>query len=197
MSLYLVRDPDTQQEVWLAWVDTANVRVYTWIPNLDRFVMNSGLAQDFYRENEMRYEVVDDAGARAAMAAEVGKIDLRSRRWMVDQFAQSPFSRTADEVLAAAVPSTRAGVRQQAAAIAGRVKDAAPGEWVTWKTYPADRKQLAYVAANDLRKGRVRALAAQAGEVDSRVLPAGDGSLLVQVSRIAAPRTAAGAPSRR
>ena len=126
MSLYLVRDPETQQAVWLAWVDTANVRVYTWIPNLDRFVMNSGLAQDFYRENEMRYEVVDDAGARAAIAAEVGKIDLRSRRWMVDQFAQSPFSRTADEVLAAAVPSTRAGVRQQAAAIAGRVKDCRP-----------------------------------------------------------------------
>jgi len=87
-------------------------------------------------------------------------------------------------------------VRQQAAAIAGRVKDTAPGEWVTWKTYPAERKQLAYVAANDLRKGRVRALVAQAGEVDSRVLPAGDGSLLVQVSRIVA-NTAAVAASRR
>ena len=196
MSLYLVRDPDTQQEVWLAWVDTANVRVYTWIPNLDRFVMNSGLAQDFYRDNEMHYGVVDDTGARAAIAAQVGKIDLRSRRWMVDQFAQNPFSRTAEEVLAAAVPSTRTGIRQQAIAIASRVKESAPGEWVTWKTYSAQRRRLAYVAANDLRKGRVRALVAQTGEVDSRVMPAGDGSLLVQVSRIPASHKAASAPSR-
>lgn len=184
MSLYLVRDPSTKKQAWLAWVDTANVRVYSWIPNLDRFVMNSDLGRDFYRENEMIYELVDEAGARAAIAAEVGKIDLRSRRWMLDEFAQSRFTRTADEVLAAATPTPRAGVRQQAVAIAGRVKEAAPGEWVTWKTYPAARRQLAYVAANDLRKGRVRALVAQAGTVDSRVLPAGDGSLLVQVSRI-------------
>ena len=100
MSLYLVRDPDTGEPAWLAWVDTAQARVYSWIPNLSRFVVNAGLWEDFYRDQEMTYEAIDDNAAHAAIAAQVGRIGVPDRQWMVDRFAQHPLFLAAADVLA-------------------------------------------------------------------------------------------------
>lgn len=46
----------------------------------------------------------------------------------------------------------------QAAAKVAALKNAKPGQWVTYKTYPHERNQAALVAANDLRKKRIAAV---------------------------------------
>ena len=104
---------------------------------------------------------------------------------MLDKFAQSRCSRTADEVLATAIPATQVGVRQKAKAIASRVRETEPGKWITWTAYPAEQRRRASVATQDLRNSRVRTLAAKAGPAESRAADGG-GSLLVQVTRIPA-----------
>ena len=98
---------------------------------------------------------------------------------------EAPLScRTCEAVLdtaAGAQPSTVANVRSRAT----RVAQAEPGVWVDWRTYPPEKATAARVHASDIRTGKIKTIGQVLGLVETRTVRLPDGSVQVQVARIA------------
>lgn len=184
MNFYLVTNPDTNTDLWLAWEDTAEVRIYAYSPNLGAFVQHNGLAEDFYRDMELTWKAVDaDAAARIVAEGQVGKLDARTHQRAVLDWLQTVEHRKdpAELLGSSRVKPMEISPRRAATARAERVRAAAPGVWLTWKQYPVEHKQRAYVAAHDLRAGKIKALAGV--PIAVRLAETDQGQVLVQVTR--------------
>lgn len=191
MTFYVVTNPHTSTEVWLAWEDTAEVLIYTYVPNLGAFVRNSGLYQDFYWDMEANYRPVDaEEAARIVEEGRVGRLDARThQRALLDRLSKIEDRKDPGELLGGSrVRPAAVSPRMAAAARAERVRSSAPGMWVTWKHYPSEHKQRAYQAATDLRGRKVKALAGIPIEV--RLARDDQGRVLVQVCRASGGDTA-------
>jgi len=184
MSFYVVTNPDTGNDVWLAWEDTAEVRIYAYSPNLGAFVRHNSLAEDFYRDMELQYRPIDvDEAVRIVAEGRLGKLDARThQREVLDWLKSIQDRKDPAELLAGSQlrPATLSP-RQAAKARAAKVAAAPPGQWVTWKSYASERRQLSYVAVNDIRTGKVKGLAELGVEV--RNVQDERGQYLVQVRR--------------
>lgn len=189
MSFYVVKDSELADPSWLAWEDTDNAVLYAFVPNLGAFVRHDTLRNDFYWDMEMEYRPADvDEAARIVEAGAVGRLDARTyQKGVLDRLSKIQDRKAPTELLVGSRlrPAT-ISARRAAIARAKRVSQAAPGQWVTWKKYSPEHKQRAYVAANNLRNGKIKALA----DVPIEVKLAEDeqGSVLVLVTR----RNAAG-----
>lgn len=183
MSLYLVRDGD--REVWVA--AEREGRMFTYVANTGRFQRNKPVGSDFLMEREMAYEPLTPEQARAKMDAGVGRLDERTMGPILDQFRADDAEYLSVEDVFGAQPQQvpqQPNRRARARALADAVNEAQPGQWVTWRTYPPDRRQTAQVAAHDLKNGKIRAL----GDlpVDTRIVPTTDETgLVVQITRAA------------
>ena len=81
MSLYVVLDPLRGEDVWLAWHDAKNVRLYVYLPNVRAFVRNDQLRQDFQSDQEFAYYLTDTTAATEIMAdGRLGCLDRRRPR---------------------------------------------------------------------------------------------------------------------
>lgn len=191
MSFYLVHDPDGDRDVWLAWEDTAQVRIYVYSPNLGEFVRSDAVAHDFYWDMEMQYHPVDvEEAARIVGAGQVGKLDARVgwQKGILDRLSVGDDRKTPAELLGASrIRPARISPQRAAKARAEKLSSAPIGHWITWKRYAPDQRQRAYVAVNDLRAGKVKTVA-DIG-VDVRLVQDGEAHLLVQVARLSTART--------
>ncbi|MCC4250175.1 MULTISPECIES: hypothetical protein [Microbacterium] len=181
MSLLLVTEDD--RKLWIAHESDAG-RLYVYVPNTGKFHRNRGLAHDYYGEQELTYSPLSDAAAREAIREGViGRLDARRKGPQLEQYRADPHALDPDVVIDDGSqewvePSPRARARAKAQVLL----NAAPGEWVTWRAYPGEKKQRAYVAANDILNKRIRALA-ELGRLQTRVTPLEDGRVQVQVAR--------------
>lgn len=163
MNLYLVKTRDGK-DLWVAH-ETADGDIFVYVPNTGKFHSNPALGEDFYVDREFTYELVDESRARELVdEGVVGKMDGRVKaaqlaRYKADENVVDP-----RELLGISrKPSPREIIRARARAL----QDAAPGTVVTWKSYPLADRHLALVAANGIRRGKVKALA-PLGELDVR-----------------------------
>lgn len=125
----------------------------------------------------------------------VGRAAPSRRRGPAARRLGNPDARTVASVLGEPAQLRVITPKARAARFARTLTAAKKGVWVTYKAYPAESRQLAHVAAHDLRKGKVRALAL-AGPIDVRVADAPDGRVAVQVAR-GGPDAPARAPAAR
>lgn len=185
MSLYTVSHRG--QDQWLAYEDTEAARIYAYVPNLHRFVFHNQLGQDFYWDNELEWTPVTAAAGHAIVAAGVvGKLDGRRHGDLLAELTAEPDCRAVEEVFGAQPLPVRTPTPQEfAAAKVNAVAHAAPGQWVTYRTFTHDKRQLARVAARDLRTGKIAAVRKSGLHIDSRVTPTADGRLVVEITRTA------------
>lgn len=163
MNIYLVRNT-IGDAIWIAHEDD-EMRIWSYVPNTGKFHLNQGLYLDFFFEHKNTYEPITVAAAQQAIRDDIGKLDGRTLSHLIDRFQTDPSARTVEDVLGATpIPTTR----QQASARARALAAAPAGQWMTWKSYPRERKQLAHVAVTDIRSGKVRALR-ELGKVDVRL----------------------------
>lgn len=177
--LYLACDGD--RPVWVA-VERDGL-LYVYSPDTGAFHLSRPVTVDFFSEGELTYRPLSVEAAREEIAAGVGKLDKRSMGDVVEEFRSDSQPLSADAVLGedtVTVTETRS-VRAQA--LAQRLNEAPAGEWITWQVYPVDQRQRAYVAASDLRAGRVKTVTRTAGAVEATVTRAADGSYAVLVAR--------------
>ncbi|WP_016935401.1 hypothetical protein [Rhodococcus sp. R1101] len=185
MSLYTVSY--LGQDQWLAYEDTQAARIYAYVPNLSRFVLHRQLGQDFYWDNELDWTPVDAAtGHGIVETGQLGKLDGRRHRDLLDELTAEPDRRSVDEVFGAQpVPERTPTAQEFAAAKVNALASAAPGTWVTYKVYARDKRRLASVAARDLRTGKIAAVRKSGLHIDSRVISTVDGRLAVEITRTA------------
>lgn len=185
MSLYTVSY--LGQDQWLAYEDTQVARIYVYVPNLGRFVLHRQLGQDFYWDNELDWAPVDAAtGHGIVEAGQLGKLDGRRHRDLLDELTAEPDHRSVDEVFGAQpVPERTPTPQEFAAAKVHALASAAPGQWLTYKVYDRDKRRTATVAARDLRTGKIAAVRKSGLHIDSRVTPTADGRLAVEIARTA------------
>lgn len=178
MTMMLVRDGDREAHVALE----RDGRVYSYDNHTQAFHLNRGLTLDYFTEGTLQYEVLDEAGAAAAVARGVGKLDKRTMGWLVERHLQDTNAIPLAEALPVAVPtSSRADTRARAQAVVRLLASSPAGNWVDWRTYAGDRRQTAYVAASDLRKGKNKVLA-EAGMLEASVVQE-RGKYVVKVRR--------------
>ncbi|GAA4492011.1 hypothetical protein GCM10023171_36850 [Microbacterium panaciterrae] len=180
MNLYLVRNPDGHA-VWVAY-ENAEGQFYSYVQNTGQFHFNGGLYEDFYYDQRMTFEPVTAAAADAAIRAGTGRLDPGTRAHDIARYEADVDGIPVDQILGhrpAPVPSPK----QQAIARARTLAAAPAGQWLTWKSYPRDKKQLAHVAVTDITKGKIRALR-ELGQLKVRLEDVDD-QVQVQVSRVA------------
>lgn len=191
MSFYLVSVPSRGTTPWLIWEDVNNIRIYAYLPNLGALVRHDALYQDFYRDMRLTYRPVSPAQAAQIVAeGQIGRLDARTHQKAILDELSCVTDRKAPADILDTGQTVKVSARQAALARAARVAEAKPGEWVTWRSYPPQRRQSAYVAAHDLRSGKVRALAGI--PVTTQIVEDSDGQHLVQVTRTAARSQRAG-----
>ncbi|UTT51070.1 MULTISPECIES: hypothetical protein [Rhodococcus] len=185
MSLYTVSY--LGQDQWLAYEDTQAARIYAYVPNLGRFVLHRQLGQDFYWDNELDWIPVDAAtGHGIVEAGQLGKLDGRRHRDLLDELTAEPDHKTLAEVFGAQpVPERTPTAQEFAAAKVSTLTRTAPGTWVTYKVYARDKRRLASVAARDLRTGKIAAVRKSGLRIDSRITATADGRLAVEIARTA------------
>ncbi|MCD7051466.1 hypothetical protein LRS58_12105 [Rhodococcus sp. BH2-1] len=185
MSLYIVSDHG--QDQWLAYVDTENPGVYAYVANLGRFVFHRPLGEDFYMDRELDWTPVDAKAARKTITDGVlGKLDGRRHSHFLTRLEAEPDQRSVEDVLGTQpVTDLNPTPQQQAEAKLKALASTRPGEWLTWKLYDRGRRQLASVAARDLRTGKIAAVRKSGLHIDSRVTPTADGRLAVEIARTA------------
>lgn len=184
MSLYLVESGG--RPIWLVFEDTELARIYAYVPNTGLFHHHRPLGADFYWDRELTYTPIDATRAHEIIAAGVlGKLDGRSHADLIAAFQADPEPRGVAEVLGAQPIAHQPSRTKQARAKAAQIAASSPGQWFTWRLYPRDSRQRAYVAAHDLRAGKVKALGNAGVRVDVRVTPTQDGRLAVQVTTAA------------
>ena len=185
MSLYTVSY--LGQDQWLAFEDTQAARIYAYVPNLGRFVLHRQLGQDFYWDNELDWTPVDAAtGHGIVEAGQLGKLDGRRHRDLLDELTAEPDHKTPAEVFGAQpVPERTPTAQEFAAAKVSALTRTAPGTWVTYKVYASDKRKVASVAAHDLRTGKIAAVRKSGLRINSRVTPTADGRLAVEIARTA------------
>lgn len=178
MNLYeVIRDGTS---AGLAY-ETAEGQIFVYVPNTGRFHRSDAQTEDFYVHQESTYRPVRREAAVDLMRAETGRIDARSRPHLLRRFQDDPDALDPAFIIGdSAAPALSA--RQIAAARARALAEAEPGEWLVWKVYPREKKQLAQVSANDIRSGKIVALN-KLGKVDAYVLDAG-AEIRVLVSRV-------------
>lgn len=181
MGLYLVTDGD--RRLWVAYEDEAKAQMYVWVPNTGRFHRNRGTEADFYWDQDHQYQPIVTAEARQLLREEVGKLDGRKKAGQLERFRGDTAALDPAAVLGDDADEVTPSPQRQAIAKARALAGAGTGVWLTWKTYPAERRQAAYVAASDLKRGKVRALHAVNGDVDARVVTTPEGQIQVQVAR--------------
>lgn len=183
-NFYLVSWDGTPNSI--IYVDDEE-RFWSYVENTRRFHLNPAMHEDFYFSQENTYTPISAEDAAAQIHAGLGHIDERSLKFLVDRYRADTKALTVDEVL----PAERVLVKptpQQRARALSRALEAAPfGQPITWAKYPKQSRQRAYVAAQDLQKGKIRAIAALQ-PVRAYVTPAGD-DYIVSVERVAAPAT--------
>lgn len=183
MSFYVVINPTTRSELWLAWEDLDNSWIYAYVPNLGTFVRHDALAQDFYWDMDLTYRPVE-VGEAAGLVEQnmIGKLDARTyQKAVLDRLQAVPEQKAPADLLGPVRTVTQISTRQAAAARADRLRHAAPGEWVTWKKYSPEHRQRAYVAANNLRTGKIRAL--DGLSIETRIDVEQSGQLVVLVAQ--------------
>lgn len=154
MGLWIVSDPHVAGSDLLAWEDTAEAQVYSYVPNLGDFRFNPDLTTDFRFDHDYRWEPVDAEGAAKLIGDEVGKIDRRVRPDVFDEFARA----AAVPVEIAVQQASSLSPQKRARALAHKVREASNGQWVEWKSYPIKKQVAAYTASRDLRNGKIKAL---------------------------------------
>lgn len=193
MSLYRVHSHDGRP-IWLAYEDTETARIYVYVPNTGQFHHHRPLGADFYWDRELGYEALDtDTATELIAQGTLGKLDGRSHANLLADFRGDPQPLTVDAVIGAQPMDHEPSPRQQAAAKAAQIAATAAGQWTTWKVYSSEARQRAYVAAHDLRVGKVKALRTAGVQlVDTRVTPTKDGRHAVQVTKKAPGRRVTG-----
>lgn len=177
MNLYLVRNA-AGTPVWIAHEDN-EMRIWTYMQNTGKFHLNQGLYRDFYFEHANTYAPISVDTALEQIAEGVGKLDTRTLGHLVKRFEADPAARTIEDVLGSTPVPT---VRQQAAARAKALEQAPAGTWMTWKSYRRADKQLAHVAANNLRNGKIKIIN-KLGPVDARLEDDANDTVNVLVAR--------------
>lgn len=193
MNLFLVTD-ETGRERWVAYEDPIAEHLFVYVANTGAFHRNDSVGVDYYYDQRLTYEPIDVARAAAKIAEGLGRIDERKAGWLAERYRADQHSRSVESVLGArsVEPQSARARAQRFAQLLGAAK---PGVWVTYKAYPAVSRQLAHVAAYDVRQGNVRAIA-KLGPVLTQVVDGPGGQVEVQVARAAArlkPRVAKGA----
>ena len=171
-TYYAVRDPDTRALAGVM-VETAQLRgpgderLYFWVPSLGAWVLDDDILRDFRSfegDRENAYEEIDPLQA-AALVREAPALD----RWTVAQF------KTQTERLTSAALGLPVDVRQPRPTADPHtlesIKKAAPGAWVTVRTFPDDARgrTAARTWAYEIRSGKKKRLAALGPlEVDVR-----------------------------
>ncbi|WP_350246552.1 hypothetical protein RBB84_19520 [Rhodococcus sp. D-6] len=186
MSLYTVSY--LGQDQWLAYEDTQAARIYAYVPNLGRFVLHRQLGQDFYWDNELDWTPVDAAAGHGLVeAGQLGRLDGRRHRDLLDELTAESDCHTIDEVFGAQpVPERTPTPQEFAAAKANVLVRTEPGTWITYKVYASGDGHIARVAARDLGKGKVVAFKkCGLDHIRSRVTPTADGRLAVEIARTA------------
>ncbi len=88
-------------------------------------------------------------------AGQLGKLDGRRHRDLLDELTAEPDHKTLAEVFGAQPVTERTPSPQEfAAAKVNALTRTAPGTWLTYKVYDRDKRKAASVAARDLRTGR-------------------------------------------
>ncbi len=177
MNLYRVSRDGVP--VGLAY-ETSAGQIYVYVPNTGKFHRNDAQAEDFYVTQESTYEPVTRESAAEEVRAELGKIDERKRPDLIKEYEEDQGAIPAADIVGAAPPAPRSA-RAQAAARASVLAKAERGTWLTWKVYPRQKRQLAYVAVTDIKSGKVGVLH-KLGKIEARVEDFGD-HVEVRVSR--------------
>lgn len=104
MTFYLVRDPDghdPSKPIWLAWNDTDNIRMYTYLPNIQAFALHAGLHQDWRWDQELDYEEIPaEQAAQIIAEGTIGYIKPNShRRYTLQRLSEAPLRRSITDVL--------------------------------------------------------------------------------------------------
>ena len=176
MNLYLVRNA-AGTPVWIVHEDN-EMRIWTYVQNTGKFHLNQALYRDFYFDHTNTYTPISVDAALQHINKGIGKLDARTLGHLIKRFEADPAARPIEDVLGTTpVPSAR----QQAAARAKALQQAPAGTWMTWKSYPRARTQLASVAAYDLRSGKVKSVS-KLGPVETRLEYESDGSINVMVA---------------
>ncbi len=103
MDLYRAYDPYHQGYARLAAEHRG--RVYSYVPNLGRFVFNDGLSRDWIFDRDFSYHPVTAAQARRIVAAgDLGRLHPVDDRELLAYFTPQARTLTVDEVLATPSP---------------------------------------------------------------------------------------------
>lgn len=180
MALYIAYDGDRAAS--LCWLQPGTHRVFSYLPNWQKFVLNRPLAIDFMVDREMRYKEVSTRRASQIIAdGKIGRMDGRKAGWLFDSLEGVEQLEVAD-VLGQAPTAVPRGRGRDAAYKAAEVDQAPDGEWVTYRTFAKADRIKANVCATDLRTGRIRAFAGM--PIDVRTFDSMDGSqIIVRIRR--------------
>ena len=170
MNLYLVKNPEGTP-VWVAY-ENSDGQFYSYVQNTGTFHFNAGLYEDYYYDQRMIFEPITVAAADAAIRAGTGHLDPTTRAFDIARYQDEADAIPIEQILGHR-PTPTPTTAEQAAARARALAAAPIGQWLTWKTYPKGKKQLAHVAVTDIRKGKIRVLR-ELGELTARVKDDGD-----------------------
>lgn len=177
MSLLLTTWNDVPGTV--AYIDDEG-RAWGYVANTGAFHLNPGIFADFYFDHEDTYTPISAEQALAHIEAGIGHIDERRLKDLVDEYRADSKARTVSEVVRPTPPPAPTAT-QSARARARALAEAPAGHKMPWATYPPAGRQKAYVAAHDLRAGKIKALAALA-PIDATIVNI-DGNYVVMVWR--------------
>lgn len=160
---YLTHDrKDSHLQPRLVWQEHERAQLYVYVPNTGKFHLSEAMTNEFFFDQEvLDFEVISDAQAREAVAEDLGRLDERGLKWLVQEYRQNS-STTLDP--AQILPKKDDDEReitlspaQHAKRMRSLTHTTAPGTWITYRTYPPGERQKALTAAYDLRSGKVKA----------------------------------------
>lgn len=180
MPLYVAYDG--ARAASLCWLQPDTNRVFSYLPNWEKFVLNRPLAIDFMVDRELRYEEVSTRRASQIIAeGKIGRMDGRKAGWLFASL-EGVEQLDVEDVLGQAPTAVPRGRGRDAAYKAAEVDQAPAGEWVTYRTFDSADRIKANVCATDLRTGRIRAFADM--PIDVRTFDSMDGDqIIVRVRR--------------
>lgn len=155
MNLFLTAWNDVPGTI--AFVDGEG-RLWGYVANTGAFHLNSGMFADFYFDHEDTYTPISAEQARTHIAAGIGHIDERRLKNLVEEYRADPAALPVSDVVQSS-PPVRPTATQSARARARALAEAPLGQSIQWATYPPEGRQKAYVAASDLRSGKIKSVA--------------------------------------